>query len=454
MNALRKARAVIALSGAAALLTTAGTVVSVAVSQSANADPFSIRANGGLNIRSGPGLQHSIIGGLPSGARVDSTGPSQHGWMPIRYGNRTGWVSDVYLRAQGVGEKPGSGTPAAAGSAFTTAALNVRTGAGINYRVITVLAKGSSVQTTGTTANGYTEIRHNGASRWVSSQYLSGNKPSAPTPSAPGLPPIVGTATATAELMIRTTSGSNFVNIKDVPRGTVLQLTGVTENGRTQIVFEGAVRWVNSTYLSGTSSVGGGQVLPPVVGKRWATAALDIRTASSGGHTVTEVPKGTALDYTGVTQNGRSQIIWAGAVRWVTAQYLSTTAPAAGGAGTPGGTITLPGLKPNTARILADGQVRFPQIRNFGGVRPDSIPDHPSGRALDFMIPNYRTNTATGDAIAAWLQANAAKYNIDYVIWNQRIWSVARSKEGWRYMASRGSDTANHKDHVHVSVKS
>ncbi|MEP7157788.1 MAG: SH3 domain-containing protein, partial [Chloroflexota bacterium] len=36
--------------------------------------------------------------------------------------------------------------------------------------------------------------------------------------------------------------------------------------------------------------------------------------------------------------------------------------------------------------------------------------------------------------------------------WSQRIWSVQRSSEGWRPMADRGSTTANHYDHVHVSV--
>jgi len=31
-------------------------------------------------------------------------------------------------------------------------------------------------------------------------------------------------------------------------------------------------------------------------------------------------------------------------------------------------------------------------------------------------------------------------------------WGAIRSGEGWRYMPSRGSATANHYDHVHVSV--
>jgi hypothetical protein len=38
------------------------------------------------------------------------------------------------------------------------------------------------------------------------------------------------------------------------------------------------------------------------------------------------------------------------------------------------------------------------------------------------------------------------------VIYRQHIWTVQRSSEGWRPMSDRGSPTANHMDHVHVSV--
>ncbi len=54
--------------------------------------------------------------------------------------------------------------------------------------------------------------------------------------------------------------------------------------------------------------------------------------------------------------------------------------------------------------------------------------------------------------IEADLKANARQLKIKYVIWDQRIWNIERDREGWRFMASRGSDTANHKDHVHVTL--
>ena len=96
--------------------------------------------------------------------------------------------------------------------------------------------------------------------------------------------------------------------------------------------------------------------------------------------------------------------------------------------------------------VLAAVKYSFPGMTNIGGVRPDSIPDHPSGRALDFMT----TDRGYGDAIANMLISRAGELNIDYIIYRQRIWLPS---SGWRAMSDRGSITANHYDHVHVSVR-
>jgi hypothetical protein len=71
--------------------------------------------------------------------------------------------------------------------------------------------------------------------------------------------------------------------------------------------------------------------------------------------------------------------------------------------------------------------------------------DHPSGKALDFMV-----GRATGNAIAACALRNQEEFGISYVIWRQRI----NFGSGWRPMEDRGGATANHLDHVHVSFDS
>jgi len=76
--------------------------------------------------------------------------------------------------------------------------------------------------------------------------------------------------------------------------------------------------------------------------------------------------------------------------------------------------------------------------------------DHGSRVAADFMV---YSNSTKGYQIAEFAKKHYKELNVSYVIWNQRIWSVGRASEGWRYMSDRGSTTANHKDHVHVSFR-
>jgi hypothetical protein len=70
--------------------------------------------------------------------------------------------------------------------------------------------------------------------------------------------------------------------------------------------------------------------------------------------------------------------------------------------------------------------------------------DHPRGLAVDFMV-----DRATGDKLAACALRDREALGISYVIWRQRI----DTGSGFRAMPDRGSPTANHFDHVHVSFE-
>lgn len=122
------------------------------------------------------------------------------------------------------------------------------------------------------------------------------------------------------------------------------------------------------------------------------------------------------------------------------------------------------GLTPDALSVMRCVHQRWPEIRNWAGVgaRPSNVDrDHQEGKAVDIMIPAYASSTgqAIGKKIANWAQANANKLGITYVIWNEHIWSVQRSDEGWRACNSSAAscyhgpdDTAAHRNHVHVSV--
>ncbi len=110
------------------------------------------------------------------------------------------------------------------------------------------------------------------------------------------------------------------------------------------------------------------------------------------------------------------------------------------------GTITqgFGGVRPHVAQAGHFLRAKF-GVRTVGGVGSRPGPsDHPRGLALDFMTYG---DTAKGDRLSAYAVQNAAHLAMKYIIWKQRI----NKGDGWKGMPDRGSPTANHMDHPHIS---
>ena len=95
---------------------------------------------------------------------------------------------------------------------------------------------------------------------------------------------------------------------------------------------------------------------------------------------------------------------------------------------------------------------QFPEVRNIGGARPDSMKWHPQGLAIDVGIPDYRSaaGKALGDRIAAFAIANADRFHLVHVIWQQTYFPIGGKPHR---MANLGSDDANHYTHVHIATE-
>lgn len=104
-----------------------------------------------------------------------------------------------------------------------------------------------------------------------------------------------------------------------------------------------------------------------------------------------------------------------------------------------------PNVKPHVQAAAREIGSRF-GVMNIGGYRSGAdAQDHGLGLAIDVM-------TSNGQPIAEWVQQNASRLGVTYVIWNRAIWD-SRNTRGWEAMEDRGSPTANHMDHVHISFK-
>jgi hypothetical protein len=195
--------------------------------------------------------------------------------------------------------------------------------------------------------------------------------------------------------------------------------------------------------------------VPEVVGTKYATADLRIRTApTTDAESVAVVQRGSELAVTGTVEGQWVQVVHDGAVAWVNGDYVADQPPAAEEPAAPAGLSGDPcptgpsesGLAPDTVRVLRAVCAAFPSIDSYGGLRGGGG-EHSVGRALDIMVSG-----SLGDEVAAYVRSNAGALGVSEVIWSQRIWTVERSADGWRWMEDRGSTTANHYDHVHVTV--
>ncbi len=193
--------------------------------------------------------------------------------------------------------------------------------------------------------------------------------------------------------------------------------------------------------------------------KRWATTTLNLwTTPDDTAEKVGLLEERKPVLVTGRTALDRIEVVIDGDARWVTSGYLAEEKPEKETAEeTPeeeGATAALGGACTNgtsvegQANILAVHEAvcaAFPEVTSYGTYRSDG--EHSQGLAIDIMVSG-----SAGWEVAEFVRANYQELGVNYVMYSQKIWSVDRASEGWRYVEDRGSATANHYDHVHVTT--
>ncbi|HEY3505353.1 MAG TPA: hypothetical protein VGN37_21530 [Actinocatenispora sp.] len=83
--------------------------------------------------------------------------------------------------------------------------------------------------------------------------------------------------------------------------------------------------------------------------------------------------------------------------------------------------------------------------------------EHPRGRACDFSVSEggfggeaTGGERTYGNNLAGWLTANSERLAVLYVIWFRQIWMPG---VGWSSYSGSGSPSAEHTNHVHLSVQ-
>ncbi len=439
-NALAAARAALTCLVVTASLVTAGLVTAVP----AGAATKTYTATVAASVHASPAATAPVLGTLIKGGHVLPTAAAKAGWLPIAYAATTGYVATTAVKADSKASTTVITGPA--GKKAATLNVNLRAAASLNADIVTVVKKSAVLKVTGVTSAAFTQVTLDGKLHWVYSEFL--------TASTDTTPDVVASFTTISGLALRETASVTAKNQGTIKTGSKVGGTGTHSGSYSQVIYKGKVGWVITGYLKAVTGTPKALVLPIRKSTRYAmTADTAIRAAAdAASEQVATLAAADAVRTTGKTKSTFTEIIWDGATKWVATIALSSKKPSVDGF-IDLGSSSLNKLEPNGKAAVIAIRAAFPKIKTIYGWRSSSSysGDHPNGRAIDNMIPDYKNNKALGDDLAAWAITHGKELHISYLIWRQRSYTISRGT--WKAMEDRGGDTANHMDHVHISFE-
>ena len=292
----------------------------------ANSNEGTVTADA-LNVRSGPSTSYGITTKLYKGDKVEILETS-NGWHKIKASNgKIGWVSGDYIKVYS-----GSTSQTSYKATVTATSLNVRSGAGTSYSVITKLSKGTVVDVIESASNGWKKIKtSNGTTGWVSGDYLTtGSAGNSSTDNSTSQTSYKATVN-TDSLNMRKGAGTSYSVITKLSKGTVVDVLESASNGWKKVkTSNGTTGWVSGSYLTT------GVVEYPSTDNSTSqtsykatvnTDSLNMRKGAGTSYSViTKLSNGTVVDVLESASNGWKKIKTSnGTIGWVSGSYLANS---------------------------------------------------------------------------------------------------------------------------------
>ncbi|MGL5346210.1 MAG: SH3 domain-containing protein [Peptostreptococcaceae bacterium] len=329
-----------------------------------------------LNVRSGPSTSNSVITKAYKGDKVEII-ESSNGWHKIKLSNgKTGWSSGDYINI--VSGDSGSSTPSTGKTGTVTAsALNIRSGAGTSYSVVTKAYKGDKVEIL-ETSGGWNKVKlSNGKVGWASAEYISTSSnptnPSEPTNPSTGK---IGTVTASA-LNIRSGAGTNYSVVTKAYKGDKVEILETSGGWNKVKLSNGKVGWASAEYINTSSNpTNPSEPTDPSTPSTGTPAtvtasALNIRSGPGTSYgVVTKAYKGDKVEILESSSGWHKIKLSNGKIGWASAEYISTSST---GGNTGGSTEETKPSQDKVQRVvdLAHAQLGKPYV--WGAEGPSSF---------------------------------------------------------------------------------
>jgi uncharacterized protein YkwD/uncharacterized protein YraI len=262
---------------------------------------------------------------------------SPYGWY---------WTTDFGDVSDGPGWLCGSAAPATktlslyqtANNATSTSDVNLRSGPGPDYSIVTEMPTGTAMSITGREQEGYIPVEVDGQYGWVATEWVQrGSVSLEQTADAPG------TATTISQVELRSDPSSQGSVLTTIPTVATVDLTGEAQDGYLGVTFDGQQGWADAAFLqvaekspSATTlqatqtqpvdqaTVQQAQTAAPIIGGQ-ATASVNVNLRSQPSATapvLSIVPAGSAVALTGSQANGYLNVRFNGQAGWIDDQYL------------------------------------------------------------------------------------------------------------------------------------
>lgn len=193
------------------------------------------RTTTALNLRAQANTSSKVLAVMPKGTVISVTGNGKNGFLPVTWDNKSGWAYEDYIEFF----TDSAPFPEIIGTATTTVGVNMREGSTTGFKVIRVLAKGTTVSITALVKNGYRQIVHNGTEGWVYDTYLTSGGNDSP-----------GIFITQAAVNLRSQASLSSSVIMVVPKGAeVHDYDFVMSNGFRGVDYNGKVGWIHDSLL-------------------------------------------------------------------------------------------------------------------------------------------------------------------------------------------------------------
>lgn len=131
-----------------------------------------VYAKAHVNVRSGPGFNHKVVGTLEGGDSVTRTGIGKHGWSRITFEGKTAYVANNYVSPDSPETANGNTFQEVNQTVKATSKVNVRKGPGVDYALMGQLKAGEEVTRTGIGSKGWSRVKFDGKTCYVANNYL------------------------------------------------------------------------------------------------------------------------------------------------------------------------------------------------------------------------------------------------------------------------------------------